>query len=167
MTDYGDLKLRARAQNHDLNPDLAEKALSRRVMSFVVEADAAAGTTIAQRTELAFPASEFPNGVEVKEIQLRTDAAVTESTSVYATDTFSKLDVNGANGATVATLKTNTVANGGIGTTVAEKKYNATLDATVGNRQIAAGGCLTLTRAKASTGTQLPRCTYTVVVEAL
>ncbi len=175
MTAYSELKLREEARQHDITdpsatlrgPELAKRAVYRKVLQVRVEADAAAGTTIAERSVLAFPASQFPNGAEVKEIKLRTSAAVTESTSVYATDTFTQRDSLGVNNLSAATLTTNTVANAGIGTTVAHKEYSATLSGTLANLQVPAGGVLTLTRAKASTGTQMPECVYTVVVEAL
>lgn len=184
MTAYSTLKAKFAGFFHDL-PDpstsdtpvaaldstvsgvqVAER-LVRKTVDFRVEADSAAGTTIAERSVLSFPKDQYPNGVEVKEIQLRTSAAVTESTTLYATDTFTKRDKDGVNNATVATLTTNTVANAGIGTTVAHKKYVATLSGTQANLRVAPNGVLTLTRAKASTGTQLPECTYSVTVEAL
>lgn len=145
---------------------VAERMI-RKVVNVRVEADAAVGTTIAERSLLVFPKEQYPNGVELKSIQLRTSAAVTESASLFATDTFTKRDTNGVNNASAATLTTNTVANSGIGTTVAHKKYAATLSATLANTRVAPDGVLTLTRAKASTGTQLPECVYTVTFEPL
>lgn len=184
MTAYSTLKTKLSGFFHDLpNPSTSDTPVAAidttvsgadvaaRFLQVVepvkVEADAAASTTIAERSELAFPKSKYPNGVEVKEIQLRTSAAVTESTTLYATDTFTKRDKDGVNNATVATLTTNSVANAGIGTTVAHKKYSATLSGTQANLRIAPDGVLTLTRAKASTGTQLPACAYAVVFEPL
>lgn len=170
-----ELATRAEANAHDVQSDSSPsgKEMARRKMvrfdvpALRVEADSAAGTTIAERSLLQVPASEFPNGAKVVEISLRTSAVVSESTSLYATDTFTSRDSAGVSNLVAATLKTDTVANGGIGTTVAHKKYTATLSATVANRVIPADGVLTLTRAKASTGTQLPECTYCVVLEAL
>lgn len=184
MTALGTLKLKFSQLFHDLpdpattdtpvaaldatitGRDVAARLL-RSVHRVRVEADAAANTAIAERSVLAFPKSQYPNGVEVKEIQLRTSAAVTESTSVYATDTFTNRDKDGVSNLTAATLTTNTVANAGIGTTVAHKKYAATLSGTQANLRIPPDGVLTLTRAKASTGTQMPECVYHVVVEPL
>lgn len=185
MTAYSELKQKLRGFYHDLpdpattdtpvaaldatvtGRDVAERALGRKVIHLRVEADAAAGTTIAERSVLSFPKDQFPNGVEVKEIQLRTSSAVAESATVYATDTFTSRDKDGVSNVVAATLTTNTVANGGIGTTVAHKKYAATLSATLANRRVPPNGVLTLTRAKAGAGTQLPECSYAVVVEAL
>lgn len=175
MTAFSELGGRAEAQAHDItNPSASlegKEVARRRYMrcSCAVDtvAEGAAADVIGEKSVVAFSADEFPNGVKVVEIQFRSDTAITESTTVYATDTFTSRDSLGVSNLTAATLTTNTVANGGIGTTVAHKKYAATLSATLANRVVPAGGCLTLTRAKASTGTQLPDCHYTVVVERL
>jgi hypothetical protein len=177
-TFYDQLGKRTEAQSHDLtngDPDstsLPGKEVARRArLRFMVEvptaAEAAAADVIGEKPILAVPASQFPNGAKLVEVQFRSDTAITESTSVYATDTFTSRDSLGVSNLTAATLKTDTIANGGIGTTVAQKKYVATLSATAANRVIPADGCLTLTRAKASTGTQLPDCHYEIVLEAL
>lgn len=175
MTAYSELLQRARAANHDVTDpsstltgkEVAARALGRKTVRVPVIADAAAGTLIAERSMLSFPASQYPNGVEIKEIRFRSSVAITESTSLYATDTFRSRDSDGVTPLVAATLTTDTVANGGVGTTVAHKQYSATLSATAANRVVPAGGVLTLQRAKASTGTQLPECLYTVVFEAL
>jgi len=175
MTAYSELAQRARAANHDVTDpsatvtgkDVAERALVRTPYQVDTVAEGAAADVIGEKTVVAVPASQFPNGAEVVEIQFRSDTAITESTSVYATDTFTSRDSLGVSNLTAATLTTNTVANAGIGTTVAHKKYAATLSVTLANRVVPADGTLTLTRAKASTGTQLPDCHYTVILKAL
>lgn len=178
MTQHFDLALKVEADAHDVassssptGKECARRSFLRRVLNITVEADAAAGTTIAARPELGFPASEYPNGVDVKEIKLRS-VAIAPHADNHGTDTFGGLDVNGANGTTVATLTSDAdvaVGSGGLGAaaTTASKEYAALLNATPANRVIPAGGCLTLTRAKGGTGVQFGKITYTVVVEIL
>jgi hypothetical protein len=174
MTAREDLAIRAASQGHDLSTsttptgkELARRLSARHIYQFKTVAEGAAGSTIGEEPVVVCPASQFPNGAKLVEISFRSDTAITESTAVFATDTFTVRDSDGVNNLTAATLKTDTVANGGIGTTVAQKRYVATLVSTPANLTIPADGCLTLTRAKTATGTQLPDCHYQVIVEAL
>lgn len=179
MTAFSEIRLREEGRFHDISDpsaslsgkEVAARNVTRRVFEVAIEADAAAGTTIATRAELGFPASQFPNGVEVKEVKMRS-AAITPHADNHATDTIGKADVNGANAATVATLTTDAdvaVGSGGLGgsASTALKEYAALLATAVADRQISAGGVLTIARAKGGTGVQLGRVHYTVVVEAL
>lgn len=187
MTTFSELRLRAEAAGHDLSKPIdvetgvastvitggeqAARNAVRKVYEIAVEADAAAGTTIAERPELGFPASEFPSGVKVVGIGFRS-VAVTPHADNHYTDTFTGRDRNGANNLSVATLTSDAdvaVGSGGLGAgaTTASKVYAALLNTTPANLVIPAGGVLTLTRAKGGTGVQLGRTHYTVVVEAL
>lgn len=178
MTARQELATRAEAQNHDIQPsaspsgkEVARRLSCRHVFEVALEADAAAGTAIAQRAEVGIPASQFPNGCEIKEVKFRS-AAVTPHADDHFTDTISVADVNGANSTAAATLTSDAdVAAGsgglGAGATTALKEYEALLNATVANRRASAGGVITVTRAKAGNGVQLGRVHYTIVVEAL
>lgn len=182
MTTFSDLKTRELGRYHDLKngdpdsatlpgPEVCARNVVRKYVDVVVEADAAAGTTISERAEIGFPATLFPGGVEVKEILLRS-AAITPHADNHATDTFACRDANGANATTAATITTDAdvaIGSGGLGgsASTAMKSYEALLNATVANRRVPVGGCLTLARAKGGTGVQLGRVHYTVVVEAL
>lgn len=173
MTAHSELALRAMAQNHDVESsaspsgqEVARRRYARKVVECMLEGETA-GTDYSLSL-CALPASEFPNGAKVVAIEFRSSAAVTESTTVYNTYTFSSVDADGINPLVSATMTTDTVANGGIGTTVAFKKYEATLSATQADRVIPAGGSLKCVRTHASTGTAVPKgSTFTVVLERL
>lgn len=180
MSTFSELRTKVAGFYHDLTAassvtagpvvtggEQAARAAVRKVMSCRVEADAAASTVIAERAIFGFPSSEFPGGAKVIAVHLRTSSLVTASSTVYATDTFVQRDSAGVNNLTAATLKTDLTSNGGIGTATAFLGYGATLATTLSQLNIPADGCLTLTRAKASTGTAMPECIYTVTVEAL
>lgn len=185
MTAYSELKVRARAQSHDISDpvasadgalstenktgkDVAERALARRtVFQPTVAANAGAASDIGEKPVLAVPASQYPNGAKVVEIGFRSDTAIAESSSAYVTDTYKSRDYLGVSPLTSATMTTNTVANGGIGTTVAQKRYVATLSGTAANLVIPPDGCLTLTRTHAAGGTATPDCLIDVTIEAL
>lgn len=180
MTAHSELGTRAEAQAHDITaPDATQQALGapdrggevgkrrylRETLAISCVKDAAVGSTLVD-DRLAFPASEFPNGVEVKAIALRHAVAVVETTDVYAVDTFTKYDGDGSNSAVVCTVTTQPAPTG-VGTTVAHKKYDLTLVSTLASKQIPANGVLAIARTKTATGTQLPQTLYTVVVERL
>ena len=185
MTAYSELIKRARAVNHDISApvasadgalstevktgqDVAANAYGRRTFFLrTAAANAGAASDIAEEPIIAVPASQYPNGVKVVEIGFRSAAAITASTSVYVTDTYTSRDKDGVNNLTSATMTTNTTGNGGIGTTVAHKRYTATLSGTLANLVIPPDGCLTITRTHASSGTATPNCLIDVTVEAL
>lgn len=182
MSAFSELKQRARAQAHDISDpsttvtgkDVAERAVARRTYQIVIPKDADATTARNSLAYVGFPASEFPDGVEVKSITMRT-AAVTTHADNHFTDTFTALTVAGAVGNSVATLTSdadNTIAQGGMkdggaGATTAGIAVACLLTSTLADRVVAAGGCLRLQRAKAGAGVTLGECTYTVTVEAL
>ena len=154
-----------------LGPQVAERALLRKVYNMVITADADAGT---DRTSLGYvgvPSSEYPNGAQVISIKMRS-AAITPHASTHATDTFSGVGSDGVVDTTVGTLTTDAdvaVGSGGLGgsATTADKPY-AVLLGTAANCKIVPDGCLALTlRDKASTGVQLGVVNYEVVLEAL
>jgi hypothetical protein len=174
MTAFSELGGRAEALAHDIsNPSASlegKEVARRRYMREVREVVLAAETAGTDYTVDfgALPASEFPNGAKVVGINLRTSAAVTESATLTNTYTFNSVDVNGVTPLVAATLTTNTTANGGIGTTVAHKEYSATLSSTLANRVVPAGGCLSMARTHASTGTAVPYgSVFTVIFERL
>lgn len=174
MTAFSELGGRAEAAAHDIsNPSasLEGKEVARRRYLRTCFDLPIAGETAGTDYTYVFPAlsaDEYPNGAKIVDIQFRSSAAVSESTSVFNTYTFNSVDANGVTPLTAATMTTNTVANGGIGTTVAFKKYAATLSGTLANRVIPAGGALTMVRTHASTGTAVPlgSC-FTVCVERI
>lgn len=109
-----------------------------------VAGDAAASTTTAE-TAIAY----FKTAQTLSRLVIVPTGAVTASDTVYATITVSVRDGAGGAAATVATLITN----------VATGNWTAFVPKTMGaltNASIPAGGVLTYTVAKASTGTQLP-----------
>ena len=174
MTAYSEIRLREEGRYHDISDPsatLTGKELGARNVvrkAYHVELSAETAGTDYVVSCLAVPASQFPNGAKVVEIKFRSSVAVTESTTVFNTYTFSSRDVDGVNALTAATMTTDTVANGGIGTTVAHKEYSATLSATAANLVIPAGGSLSLARTHASTGTAVPRgSSFDIVIEAL
>lgn len=181
MTAHSELSVRHEAQAHDITaPDATQQALgapdsgkevgrrryAREILTISCVKDAAVGSTLVD-DRLSFPASEFPNGVEVKAIALRHAVAVTLTTDVYAVDTFTQYDKDGSNSKEVCVVATTTAGPTGVGTTVAHKKYDLTLSSTLVNKQIPANGVLAIARTKTATGTQLPQTLYTVVVERL
>lgn len=179
MTAYSDLKLRARAQAHDITDpsatvtgkDVNERRVGRSVLNFSLEADAGAGTTIAARSVLGFPASQYPNGVEVKSITMRS-AAITPHADNHGTDTFTSVGTDGVADSTVGSLTADAdvaIGSGGLGAgaTTANKPYSALLSTTAADCQIVAGGSLAVTRTKAGGGLQFGVLVYEVVVEAL
>ncbi len=181
MSSHGEMAIREEAKNHDISaPSTAEQALgaptrgqevarrryARETLYVACPKDAAVGTTLVL-DGLAFPGSEYPSGVEVKSITARHSVAVTETTDVYAIDTFAKFDKDGTNTAVVATVDTRPAASGGLGTSVAHKRMACTLASTLASLQIAAGGCLAVTRTKTATGTAMPTVLYEVVIERL
>lgn len=105
--------------------------------------DAAAGTTTAEQT-IALTREAFT----VSNISINPTGALTASDSVYATITIATRDGVGGSGTTLATLVTNVAS----GNWSAFTRKNLTLSTTA----IVAGGIITWTVAKASTGTQLP-----------
>lgn len=113
-------------------------------LSFVVPADAAASTTTAETIFARVPAAGTITAVKISPT-----GAVTASDTVYATITIKWRDGAGGAAATIATLITNVA--GGSWTAFTTKDMGA-----ITNGAITAGGVLTYTIAKASTGTQLP-----------
>lgn len=179
MTAYSDLKLRARAQAHDITDpsatvtgkDVNERRVGRRVYNLHISADADATTARPSIVHLGFPASEFPNGVEVKSITFRA-GAITCHDDNHFTDTFESCGTDGVADSTVATLTSDGNAAGSKlvaagSASVANKPYSAAVSGTVANNQIVAGGSLSLSRAKAGAGVIVLGNSYEVVVEAL
>lgn len=111
---------------------------------FVVPADAAASTTTA---ETAF--ARVAAGSTISAIKISPTGAVTASDTLYATITIKWRNGVGGAAATVATLITNVA--GGSWTAFTTKDMGA-----ITNGVLTAGGVLTYTIAKASSGTQLP-----------
>lgn len=186
MSSLSELKIRARAVNHDISdpastdtpvaplasntltgPDVAERLVGWDDRSFTVAADSATGTTVAEITVMAASADRFPNGCRVRGIYLRAGAAITADVTNYATDTFVAYDSTGANNTTVATLTTSTTAGGGVGNVAKFAKCAATLSTTLANTYIKPDGVLTFQRAKAVSGIQVGQCHYTIVAEKL
>jgi len=179
MTAYSELKLRARGLGHDitdpsttvLGRDVAERNVGRRVYNLHISSDADATTARPSIVHLGFPASEYPNGAEVKSIVFRA-GVVTPHDDNHFTDTFSSCGTDGIADSTVATLTSDGNAAGsklgaaGAATT-ANKPYTAAVSSTVADNQIVAGGSLSLSRAKAGAGVTVLGCSYEVVVEAL
>lgn len=89
MTAYADLKLRARANAHDITDpsatitgkDVAERAVSRKVYNMHISDDADATTARTSLCAIGFPESEYPNGALVKSITLRS-AAITPTQKI-------------------------------------------------------------------------------------
>lgn len=175
------MAIREEGRGHDISaPSAAEISLgapttgkevvrrryARETLYIPLVKDAAVGSTVVADC-LSFPASEYPSGVEVKSLRARHGVAVTETTDVYAVDTFSKYDKDGTNAAVVATVTTQPAASGGLGTSVAHKRMDCTLSSTLASLQIAAGGVLAVARTKTATGTQMPAVLYEVVIERL
>jgi hypothetical protein len=111
---------------------------------YVVAADAAASTTTA---ETAF--ARVPAAGTVTAIKISPTGAVTASDTLYATITIKWRDGAGGAASTLATLITNVA--GGSWVAFTTKDMGA-----ITNAAVPAGGVLTYTVAKASTGTQLP-----------
>jgi hypothetical protein len=174
VTTLSELATRAEAQAHDVRPadspsgkEMARRGVLRKVYHCRVPDDAAAATQLAEHVIVDFPESEFPDGVLVVSVSMRS-GVITGHASETVTDTIKSVDSDGGAVDTLG-LFTNdtdvTVPNGGLGgTTTSMKSYPMVLDGTA--LEVPAGGGLSLTRAKA-TGQQVIGCTYTVTVEAL
>lgn len=178
MTAVTELRQRARAQAHDITDpsatvtgkDVAERLLSREVRTVVVPDDADATTARTSLACMCFPASQYPNGVEILSITLLS-AAITPHADNHATDTFSSVGTDGVADSTVATLTSDAdvaIGSGGLGAgaTTANKPYEA-LMGTAANCTVVAGGSLCLARAKAGAGVTLGETSYTVVFQVL
>jgi hypothetical protein len=68
----------------------------------------------------------------------------------------------GATQTSIGTMSTATTGGGGVGTLAVGQQGAFTLNATLANRVVPVGGCITLTRTHASTGTVIPGGTITI-----
>ena len=157
-----------------LGPQVAERALLRKVYNMHVHADADATTARASLAAVGVPASEYPNGAQVISIKLRS-AAITTHATAFFTDSFLAVGSDGVTDSTAATITSDSdvaVAAGGLITgapaaTTANKPYSALVSATVADTRVVPDGALVLSRAKAGAGVTLAPTSYEVVLEAL
>lgn len=156
-----------------LGPQVAERALLRKVYNVTTSADADAGTdrTVVLAT-VGVPASEYPNGAEVISIKLRSKSIAPHANNHF-TDTFKAVGSDGVVDSTVATITSDAdvaVGSGGLGAaaTTANKPYAALLATSVADRRIVPDGSLVLSdRNKNAAGVQLGEVFYEIVLEAI
>lgn len=135
-------------------------AIQTRVFTFLKPGAATSGDDAAAGTDIA-ETPVFYNGtgatITITDVRyVCGNTGFTESATVYSTLTLNKRDSAGANSTSVATMKTDLVANGGVGTLTVGKQGAFTLTTTQADRVIAAGGVLCIAKTHASTGTVIP-----------
>lgn len=124
-------------------------------ITYEVIADAAAGTTTAETV-----IGSSRTALTVSNISWTPSGAVTASDTLYATITIKAGDGAGGSRTTLVENTTKVTGSGGTGNWTAFSRMSL---GTLSSSAIAAGGIVTLTIAKASTGTQLPAGTIEIV----
>lgn len=117
-----------------------------------LNADNAAGDATAEHVIM-----EIENAGELKEFNIRPTAAMAADNTDYVTITIKKRSAAGGAGTTVATYDSRAANNGAL---VAFATMAFTLTATLTDRRLTAGDCLTCTIAKAGAGKVVPASTY-------
>lgn len=126
-------------------------------------ADAMAADATSERACKWYVPAHMTNGVEVVSVSVLPTAALTAHDTNNASLLVDKNDGAGGARTNVATLTTNVAS----GNWSAFSRKAFTLDSTLANIQIAAGGMLTFEITKASSGVAVPICNVVAVVKEL
>jgi hypothetical protein len=167
MTVMDDLVKRERAATHDITSgqDRVEKVYRYHTVLLFEKpaADSMASDATSERACKWYVPDHMAGGVELVSCYVVPTAALTAHDTNNAVLLVDKNDGAGGARTNMATLTTNVAS----GNWTAFSKKTFTLDSTVANLQVAAGGMLTFEITKGGSGVAVPICNVVAVVKEL